>query len=91
MGRRGLPFSRIPVHNMHATPCTMNDANLAPRLGPLLRLRTATADLLAGAEAAQAAGDSNHTADSTARIRTQLESFDRRIEQLRRTLSRTAT
>lgn len=66
----------------------MNDDVLAPRLGPLLRLRSATAQLLAAAEAALEARDPNQDSASVERLRQQLGRFDAHIHQLQRTLPR---
>ena len=65
----------------------MHDA-LDVRLAPLARLRLATAQLLAAAELALAAGDPAQDAAAIARLRHQLASFDRQLQRSRRLLSR---
>ena len=63
-----------------------NDADL--RLGPMVRLRNATAQLLADAERALRAGDPGQDRASIRALRRQLEAFDRQLNRSRQSLSR---
>ena len=65
-----------------------NDADR--RLGPMVRLRDATAQLLADAERALKCGDPNQDRDSIRRLRQQLATFDRQLQRSRSSLSRPA-
>ena len=58
------------------------------RLAPLVRLRSATAQLLASAEAALAAGDPAQDSACIDRLRHQLAAFDTQLRRSRQALSR---
>lgn len=60
--------------------------HLDAALAPLVRLRDATADLLASAQKAYDEGDVSQTNDTIRRIQQQLDSFDSRVARSRRLL-----
>ncbi|MGA1730912.1 MAG: hypothetical protein ACO4B5_11855 [Steroidobacteraceae bacterium] len=60
--------------------------HLDAALAPLVRLRDATADLLASAQKAYDDGDVSQNNDTITRIQRQLDSFDQQLARSRRLL-----